>query len=100
MRFEVRSPDGALLFTQAELEQALADRSAARVLPPWMRTLVWPQGMLDAMRAARQANQRQPLRAILLEARMLWQAEHAGLTTAAAAIRHTLRARYASGRPH
>ena len=99
MQFEVRSPEGVILYTQADLERALAARSAERILPPWMRALVWPKGMLDAMRAARHQRQCSALRAILIEARMLSDAEQAGLTTAAAAIRHVLRGKYADVDP-
>lgn len=94
MQFEVQNANGDVLYTQDQLEQALARQSARRILPRWMRSLVWPHGMMRAMRIARQHNNHRTLSALLLEARMLSDAEHAGLTTAAAAIRHQLREKY------
>ncbi|MGK0357950.1 MAG: hypothetical protein ACI9U2_000233 [Bradymonadia bacterium] len=96
MRFEVQNANGDVLYTQDQLEQALACQSARRILPRWMQSLVWPHGMLHAMRIARRSKNHRTLSAILLEARMLSDAEHAGLTTAAAAIRHQLREKYDS----
>lgn len=91
---EFRSPTGALLFTQAELDQALAAHRARRLLPAWMHALRWPRGMLAALRLARREGDRRALYRLLGEARMLAQAEAMGYGAAAAAIRHRLRARY------
>lgn len=94
MHIEVRTPHGEVLFTRDELRRALARQAAARILPDWMQALVWPQGMVEAMRTAWDHNHRPALRDILHEARMLADAERAGLTTAARAIRHQLRLKY------
>lgn len=94
---EFRSPDGALLFTQADLDRALAARrarTARRLMPAWMHSLRWPAGMVAALRHAHRSGDRRALARLLDEGRMLARAEAAGFEAAAAAIRHQLRRRY------